>query len=92
MSHDAQQSDRSISAAEIEARLVTELAQLLEVNPKLIDVAQPFERYGLDSMAAVSLTAILEDWLGKEFSPTLPYDYPTIRALSGHLAAQLRAS
>jgi acyl carrier protein len=80
---------RSPTAAEIQARLVQEVAGLLEVEPRAIDVTQPFERYGLDSMMAVDLTAVLEDWLGRDFSPTLPYDFPTIQSLSQHLADQL---
>ena len=80
------------TAAEIQVRLVEEVARLLEVEPRVIDVAQPFDRYGLDSMMAVNLTAVLEEWLGRDFSPTLPYDYPTIQSLSQHLADQLRAA
>jgi acyl carrier protein len=80
------------TAKEIQARLVEEVARLLEVEPRVIDVAQPFDRYGLDSMMAVSLTAVLEEWLGRDFSPTLPYEYPTIQSLSQHLADQLGAA
>lgn len=80
------------TATEIQARLVTEVARLLEVEPRVVDVAQPFDRYGLDSMMAVDLTAVLEEWLGRDFSPTLPYEYPTIQSLSQHLADELRAA
>jgi len=80
------------TATEIQVRLVEEVARLLEVEPQVIDVVQPFDRYGLDSMAAVNLTAVLEEWLGRDFSPTLPYEYPTIQSLSQHLADQLGAA
>jgi acyl carrier protein len=79
-------SSRSPAAADIQARLVQEVARLLEVEPGAIDVAQPFERYGLDSIMAVDLTATMEEWLGRDLSPTLPYEYPTIQSLSQHLA------
>ena len=82
-------SPRLPTAAEIRVRLVEEVAQLLGLEPRVIDVVQPFDRYGLDSMMAVNLTAVLEEWLGRDFSPTLPYDYPTIQSLSQHLADQL---
>jgi acyl carrier protein len=85
-------SSRRPTAPEIQARLVTEVARLLEVEPRVIDVAQPFDRYGLDSMMAVDLTAVLEEWLGRDLSPTLPYEYPTIQSLSQHLADELRAA
>ena len=80
------------TAAEIQARLVEEVARLLEVEPRSIDATQPFDRYGLDSMMAVSLTAVLEEWLGRDFSPTLPYDYPTIQSLAHHLADEVGAA
>jgi acyl carrier protein len=85
----ASASSRLLGATEIQARIVQEVARLLEVEPRAIDVTQPFDRYGLDSMMAVDLTAVLEDWLGRDFSPTLPYDFPTIQSLSQHLADQL---
>ena len=46
----------------------------------------PFDRYGLDSSAAVGMTGDLEDWLGKEVEPILLYDYPTIETLARHLS------
>jgi acyl carrier protein len=80
------------TATEIQIRLVEEVARLLEAEPQVIDVVEPFDRYGLDSMMAVNLTAVLEEWLGRDFSPTLPYEYPTIQSLSQHLADQLGAA
>lgn len=79
-------SDRSRTQAEIQAWIVSYLAQLLEVNSDDIDIATPFDRYGLDSSAAVGMTGDLEDWLNIELEPTLVYDYPTIKALTQHLA------
>ena len=74
------------SAAEIQAWLVSYLAELLEKDPKGIEATIPFDRYGLDSSAAVAMTCDLEDWLGREIDPTVPYDYPTIEALARYLA------
>ncbi len=78
--------DKEISATEIQDWIVTYLGELLEVDPDDIDVTIPFDRYGLDSSAAVGLTGDLEDWLGKEIDPTLLYDYPTVEALVQHLS------
>ncbi len=75
------------TAKEIQAWLVSYLAELLEIEPDEIDVTIPFDRYGLDSSAAVGLTGDLEDWLGSEIDPTLMYDYPTIQALANHVAS-----
>jgi acyl carrier protein len=74
------------SAMEIQAWIVDYVAKLLEVNPADVDVSIPFDRYGLDSAAAVGMTGELEDWLGHEMDPTLLYDYPTIESLVQHLS------
>ncbi|OKH21107.1 phosphopantetheine-binding protein [Hydrococcus rivularis NIES-593] len=82
---------KEISAVEIQDWIVTYLADLLETEPEEIDVTIPFDRYGLDSSAAVGLTGDLENWLGTEVEPTLLYDYPTVEALVEHLSSQLKA-
>ncbi|GAB1544683.1 hypothetical protein NUACC21_73590 [Scytonema sp. NUACC21] len=79
------------TASEIQAWIVSYLAQLLEVDPEDINVTIPFERYGLDSAVAVGLTGDLEDWLETKLDPTLLYDYPTIESMSRHLAEELQA-
>lgn len=79
------------TATEIQAWIVSYLADLLEVDSEEIEVTIPFDRYGLDSSAAVGLTGDLEDWLGCELDPTLLYDYPTVEALVQHLNSELKA-
>jgi len=79
-------------AQAIQAWLASNIAERLRVNPQDIDVQQPFSRYGLDSVAAVSLSGELGDWLGRKLSPTLVYDYPTIEALVPHLVEELAKS
>lgn len=71
---------------EIQAWLVNRIARELEISPHEIDVKVPFNRYGLDSLAAVHLVSSLEEWMGSELSPTLPYDYPTVESLARHLS------
>jgi acyl carrier protein len=78
--------DRIYSAAEIQVWIVAYIAKLLEVAPDEVDVTIPFDRYGLDSSAAVGLTGDLADWLGEDIDPTLIYDYPTIEGLVHYLA------
>ncbi len=77
------------SPEEIQAWLVSYLANLLNVTNEEVDVKIPFERYGLDSSAAVGLTGDLEDWLGHEIEPTLLYDYPTIESLAKYVSSLL---
>lgn len=73
---------------EIQAWLIAQIAERLEVNPRDIDSRVPFAHYGMDSVQAVSLTADLETWLGRDLSPTLAYDYPTIDALARYLSGE----
>jgi acyl transferase domain-containing protein/acyl-CoA synthetase (AMP-forming)/AMP-acid ligase II/acyl carrier protein/predicted alpha/beta-fold hydrolase len=70
---------------DLENWLIQNLAQRLGIAPHSLDVNEPFNSYGLDSVQAVRLTAELEDYLNIKVSPTLAYDYPTIASLSQYL-------
>jgi acyl carrier protein len=80
------------TAAEIQAWIVSYLAQLLEINPDELNTTIPFDQYGLDSAAAVGMTGDLEDWVGRKIDPTLLYDYPTIEALAQQLAEEFKVT
>ena len=77
---------KTITAEEIQAWIVSYLADLMEVEPDEVDVTLPFEQYGLDSAEAVELSGDLEDWLGRNLNPTLLYNYPTVEALAQQIA------
>nr|VFK57333.1 MAG: 8-amino-7-oxononanoate synthase [Candidatus Kentron sp. TUN]VFK65620.1 MAG: 8-amino-7-oxononanoate synthase [Candidatus Kentron sp. TUN] len=66
--------------------LVDKIAQLIAIPPNRIDTGRPFASYGLNSIAVVSLSGELGEWLGKPLPPTLVYDYPTIEKLARHIA------
>lgn len=72
---------------EIQAWLIANIAAIVEIDPKDIDVAKPLEYYGMDSMQAMHLSGDLEEWMGRTLSPTVVWDYPTIDLLARHLAA-----
>jgi acyl carrier protein len=76
------------SQTEILNWVTSYLANLLEVDPDEVDITIPFDRYGLDSLAAVGLTGDLSDWLGREVEPTLLYDYPTVDGLVQYLSSE----
>ncbi len=63
-----------------------EIATLLEIPPDRVPLDLPFDRFGLDSVAVVKLTAGLADHLGRDLDPVLFYEHPTIRELSEQLA------
>jgi acyl carrier protein len=74
-------------AAEIlQAWLTSRLANLLGLSLDEVDVAVPFDRYGLDSQSAIVLSGDLQDWLDCDLDPVLLFDYPTIEAVSTYLA------
>ena len=88
---------------ELHAWFRRQLAERLGLDAAAIDLDAPLAGYGLDSLAAVRLSADLEDWLHSRFpdlaslslEPTLAYDHPTIRRIGAHLlggAADTEAS
>ncbi len=70
----------------IENWLADLMGEILEIPPSEVDRTKRFDRYGLDSVAAVSVSAALGKHLGRELDATLLYDYPTINKLALHLA------
>jgi acyl carrier protein len=78
------------SANVIQQWLLANLSKSLNIGPADIDVREPFASYGLSSVASVSLTADLEDWLQLELSPTLAWDHPSIELLALHLSEELK--
>jgi 8-amino-7-oxononanoate synthase len=79
--------ESSPSAGRIERWLVETVAAYLERRPEEIDPRESFESHGLDSVSAVTLSGDLQAWLGRRLEPTLAWDYPSIRQLAHHLAA-----
>jgi myxalamid-type polyketide synthase MxaB len=80
------------SAEEISAWLIAQIAERLSVPASEIDVTQPFDRYGLDSLAAVTLSGDLEQYLNRSLSPTLVYEHSTIAELAAFLVADAPAT
>ena len=72
----------------IETWLVKWAADELGMESNSIDTGKSFVQYGLDSVTAIRLTGDLEDWLGQQLSPTLAWDYPSIKVLAQHLAKE----
>ncbi|MCB0240626.1 MAG: acyl carrier protein, partial [Anaerolineae bacterium] len=70
--------------------LLTHIAAQVKVPRNEIDSREPLERVGLDSLAAVAITGELGDWLGRELSPTLFYEFPTVEAIARHLSGESR--
>ncbi|HEU4510297.1 MAG TPA: beta-ketoacyl synthase N-terminal-like domain-containing protein [Pyrinomonadaceae bacterium] len=76
----------------IQKWLVAQIAERAGIHPDQLDVRRPVKSYGLDSVTTVAITGDLGTWLGRELSPTLIYEHPTIDDLSQHLAGDTVAS
>jgi len=81
----------SITVSSIEARIATFIAESLDITVDQVSLETDVERYGLNSAVVVSLIGELEEWLGLELSPSILYEFPTVRSVSKHLHAQLQA-
>jgi acyl carrier protein len=79
-------SSQSPTEAQIQSWLISNISAVVEVDAQTIDIRKPLEYYGMDSMQAMHLSGDLEDWLGRQLSPTVVWDYPTIELLARHLA------
>jgi acyl carrier protein len=74
------------SAKEIERWLVQRIAGCLRVAPAEIDTDKPFLEMGMGSLDAIEVTSDLQQWLGRNLSPTAIYNYPNIASLATFLA------
>ena len=73
-------------ATGLRAWLTMRLAASLGVSPGLIDPAEPFARYGLDSATALGMAGEIAAALNLDLDPTVFWDYPSVDALAAHLA------
>ena len=73
---------------EIRNWLMAAFATALKTTVEEVDPTAPFVNFGLDSIAAVELSADLGDWLGERVSPTVIWDYPSIEELARHLSTR----
>jgi acyl carrier protein len=76
----------------IQTWLVQQLAKLLSLDAKTINVTEPLTRYGLDSIDAVTLVGDLEDWLEVELPSTLFWDHPTIEKSAQYITENCEIS
>ena len=74
------------SVREIQDWLVSRISNLTGVPAVEIDVAEPVRRYGLDSVAVVTMIADLEAWLGIRLHENPLDEHGTIAALAQYLA------
>ena len=76
-------------APDLELWLTERVAFHLHKTPEEIDPDTPLADYGIDSVAAISICGEIEEHYRLAVSPTIAYDFPTVRAIGDHLAARL---
>ena len=76
----------AVTAAEIRSWCINHIATMLERRVAEIDPSVKFARLGLDSATIINLIIAAEEWLGIEVDPDIVYEYPSVNALSEHLA------
>lgn len=65
--------------------MVQYIAEILDIAPSEVDVARPFDQYGLDSAATVAFTSDLGRWLGVTLDTRIMVENEHISAVAGHL-------
>lgn len=76
-------------APDLEEWLTERVAFHLRRTPEEIDPDTPLADYGIDSVAAISICGEIEAHFRLAVSPTIAYDFPTVKAISDHLAERL---
>jgi acyl carrier protein len=73
----------------LEGHLREQIAQVMQLEPSQLGAATPLGSLGLDSLMGLEIRNRLEASLGLTIPPTLIWTYPTLGALSAHLAQTL---
>ncbi|PSB03926.1 AMP-binding protein [Merismopedia glauca] len=77
-----------VSAEAIQDWVVKWLSQQIKVSTQAINPSKSFADYGMDSVVAVELAQDLGEWLHQPLDATVAWNFPTIKALSVHLASE----
>jgi acyl carrier protein len=84
-------SDGPYSAAAITSWLISEIEELLSIEPGHLVVDKPLLNYGLSSMTGMILSGNIEERLGIQLDPSVAWEYPTIESLAVYLAGEVKS-
>ncbi|MCC7362008.1 MAG: SDR family NAD(P)-dependent oxidoreductase, partial [Anaerolineales bacterium] len=73
----------------LETLLIERLCQILRLDVSQFDRRKPLGDFGFDSLMALELRNVLEAGLGVPLSATLLWRYPSLPALTEHLAEKM---
>ena len=74
-----------ITKEDVQTWLVKRLAKELKVTEDQIDLQRSFSTYGIDSLAAVTITADLEDYIQCQLLRNVFWEYPNIALISEYI-------
>ena len=77
------------SADDIKWWLANKVAAVLKIDASAIEFNTSFAKLGLDSLAAITISGDLEQWLEMEIDATILYQYSTIEELSEYLIQEI---
>jgi len=77
--------------AEIQRWMQDKIADALNVTGESLDATEPITSYGLDSIAAFTLTLDLSEWLERDLQASLLWEFPTIAELARYLGEEPKA-
>ena len=72
---------RPFTQTDMTTWLIFKVAEQLQINPSEIDIHQPLINFGFDSLAAITLSAELQDWLKIPLQANLADSYPSTEDL-----------
>jgi hypothetical protein len=71
---------------ELEVWLTATISRIIKIPAAQIDVRRSFAEYGMDSLALIELSGTLGDFVNRDLSEVIAWEYPTIALLAAHLA------
>jgi acyl carrier protein len=72
----------------IQAWLIDQFAEQLQIDPDRVNPKEPFDSYGLSSSQALIIAVKAEKKFGFKLSPVLLWHYPNIESLSHRLVEE----
>ena len=76
----------------IQAWLIEQFAEQLQIDPDQVDIKEPFESYGLSSSQSLIIAIKAEKQFGFKLSPVLLWHYPSIESLSHRLVEEFNTA
>ena len=78
----------SRSPAEIQRWMQNNIGDALNVAGESLDPNESITSYGLDSIAAFTLTLDLSEWLDRDLPASMLWEFPTIAELAQYLGEE----